>query len=222
MTMNSDDQRELQKRLNELSKYIVNNFMKEGLRIPAPLETDEQRKLRKQAQEVQTLEDHHNRILQIAEIFASRDAEGKLIPIINKVQNAKLEDFANKQFMQASEFEALIITALAAYNDKDYETAMSMAAYISHIFPFEVQPYLIMATIIWKQEGVYKAADFYDKIIDVLHNPILYMYAADCFAAADKLDDARDALRLALQICNENTSFALLKKDIEAAMHELR
>ncbi|MET3107434.1 hypothetical protein AAKU67_001498 [Oxalobacteraceae bacterium GrIS 2.11] len=104
--------------------------------------------------------------------------------------------------------------AKSFYDCGDYHREQCVIAVLMGLFPLNPQPYIYLGSLIWRKDGIAAADLFYSNIIQVIQDPALYYFAADCFYKNDDLQKFNDVLDTA--ICQSETS-----GDIEARQHLL-
>ena len=64
--------------------------------------------------------------------------------------------------------------------------------------PLAIEPLIGRLTIEWEERGPERAADLYAAVVDIFRNPMLDLFAADCYRAAGRAAPADALLRRAL------------------------
>jgi hypothetical protein len=59
------------------------------------------------------------------------------------------------------------------------------------LFPLNPQPYIYLGSLVSRKNGVEDAAAYYAKITEVIQNPALYYFAAECFYQNRDKDQAK-------------------------------
>lgn len=211
--MNKTDNGEMHQQMKSFATKLVQDYFQSEINQPDPLESADSKRDRKIEEFTSIFESHNAMIQQASEIYKTHDKHGIITPIIDKVENGILADFQNPDFLTDKDYEILMTAAVEAYNTGDHNTALRMAAYVAHIFPLQVQPYILMTTVYWAQEGAQKAAQIYDHLKDVLPNPMLYLYAARCFVAAEERSKAVDILQRAQKMIETDPDTFITLRD---------
>ena len=86
--------------------------------------------------------------------------------------------------------------------------AKQVYAFAQFANPLAVEPLIGQLTIEWEERGVERAADLYSAVVDLYQEPLLDMFAADCFHEAGQLDKARALRERALQQVTGDGEFA--------------
>ncbi|WP_299008975.1 hypothetical protein [uncultured Shewanella sp.] len=66
------------------------------------------------------------------------------------------------------------------YDCGDFNIECCVISVFIALFPLEAQPYICLATLIWRKDGIQQAASFYETLIDTFHSPLIHYFAADC------------------------------------------
>jgi tetratricopeptide (TPR) repeat protein len=221
--MKPDENQELQEQIQSLAKYIFEKFVKNDMPPPDELESEEIREERKKAEIAEMLTRHQMAVREGADLFVSLDQDGTIKPLIEKIRNATVADIVNPNYLNDNDFSSLMKRALEIYQDNKLNEAMNLFAFVAHLFPFQVQPYIAMATITWKQSGIQAAVTIYSQLINCLPNPLMMAYAADCFRVAGETQKAKDTLQKGLKLCELNpTAFAPIAKEIRDSLAQFK
>jgi tetratricopeptide (TPR) repeat protein len=207
--------------LESIAQYIFNQFVKNDMPPPSGLESKEMRDARKKEEITEMLARNQIVAHEGALLLQKLDTDGSIKVIIDKIKKAKPADILMPNFFSDKDFELLMSKALDVYHDDQLIEAMNLFTFISQLFPKQVQPFIAMTTIIWKQSGPEEAADIYSQLIECLPNPLLMLYAADCFKAIDEKQKAKDTLEKGLKLCELNKSFDGVANDIRQALTQL-
>ena len=81
----------------------------------------------------------------------------------------------------------------------DYEVEACVLTVLIAFFSGNAQPYVYFGTMLWRREGIVAAANFYSKIVEVIHDPALDYFAADCLLKSNRRAHARTLLQQSLQ-----------------------
>lgn len=203
----------------ETAAKFVDQYLKEGLQSEASsaLESTEQRIERRKKEVAELLGNHQKIVKEGLEYFKKYDAEQDLADILERVEKYALYSrYHVESPLTEDDFEKLFTIVLDVYNHDELQTTSSMCSFMTQLFPFQAQPYIIQANIQWRQFGIERAVSIYENIVKLVKSPLLYTYAAACFKSAGMNDKARDILVDALWLCSDNPqSFAPLIKEIE-------
>lgn len=77
--------------------------------------------------------------------------------------------------------------------------ARQVFAFAQAANPLAVEPLIGQITIEWEERGVERAADLYAAVVDVYQEPLLDMFAADCFHEAGQSEKASSLRERALE-----------------------
>lgn len=81
----------------------------------------------------------------------------------------------------------------------DYEVEACVLSVLLAFFSGNAQPYVYFGTMLWRREGIAVAERFYSKIVEVIHDPALDYFAADCLLQSNRRTQARALLQQSLQ-----------------------
>ncbi len=156
-------------------------------------------------------------------MFKKYDIHNELRETAFKIEEYNpLHRFFQKDILGERDYEKLMHIALQVYWDEDYTSAKEMFHLISHVFPLNAQPHILLAEIEGKQQGADAAVASYEKLVKILKNPLLFLYAAQCFRKANKIEKAKDLLFQAMWLCSEEPqAFAPLVHEIEDEIKQI-
>ncbi|MET3106104.1 tetratricopeptide (TPR) repeat protein [Oxalobacteraceae bacterium GrIS 2.11] len=119
-------------------------------------------------------------------------------------------DTAYPQFMDAMNY---------FYDCGDLEREQSAIAVLMLLFPTHPQPYVYQGTLIWRKDGIAAAERFYIEMVEMMEDPALDYFAAECFYEIGSIDKARDVLRRAQINTNMSpTMYAEIRERIAVLM----
>lgn len=220
--MQPEENNELQEQIESLAKFIFDKFVKNDMPPPTELETEEARAERRKNEIAEMLTRHQMIVREGADLFLRMNTDGTVKNIIEKIRKASVTDIVKPKFLSDSDFSILMKKALEVYQAEQLNEAMNLFAFVAHLFPFQVQPYIAMATITWKQSGIEEAVNIYSHLIQCLPNPLLMAYAADCFKAAGDNQKAKETLEKGLKLCDlDQTAYAPIAKEIRDSLEQL-
>lgn len=135
----------------------------------------------------------------------THDVSGNATRALEKIQHFDKSDpqIFYEQFNE-EDYQSLIEIANDAYEGRQFESARSMAAVIVNLFPFMMQPYVILTSVEWQLQGIDAAVGIYENLVQTLKDPILFFYAAECFMKAKKTAKALETIEEALKMCDDN------------------
>jgi hypothetical protein len=150
------------------------------------------------------------------------DLEGKAIAVIEKLEKTQLQEIKpDTQLLNEQDFQVLMELGMSVYERNELEPARSIFLYLSSLFPFQVQPYIILATIEWRTKGAEAAATIYRNLIQGLKNPLLMLYAGDCIAHAGHKEEAKAIFEEGVTLCDQDPNFAPIKPEIQRELSKL-
>ncbi len=210
-----EDQEKLNNQLRELAKFIVENFIHSAVELENPFNS---KALQPKSSNLQKeVAQKHELILEeLGELFRLWDKKGTLAPIVQKMHTCTLEDLVRGQALGMEDYEAMMAAVLEAFDNEEIDASKQMVSLVTQLFPFQVQPYIFIATLLWREGGIDKALSLYEYLIQRINHPILFLYAAECFAAGGDLLKGNDLLVKASKLCDdEGKPYESLKKEIE-------
>ncbi len=154
-------------------------------------------------------------------LFLKYSSSAKIEAIFKKVESnieainkneSKVKDMA---LIAEKDYQALFETAFQVYEKDKLEEASYMMSVLSLLQPLHVQPYILLGTIVWRQKGCAEACKMYNNFVQVLKDPLLYYYAADCYYHNKEKAEAKKLLTEAVDLCKKlhsPESTALLKE----------
>ncbi|OHE71033.1 MAG: hypothetical protein A2007_03190 [Verrucomicrobia bacterium GWC2_42_7] len=163
------------------------------------------------------------------QLFAEKDLEGNAKKTIAEIYNLAKKDPKNiTNLLTEEQYHSLFDVAMSVYDSEDYESAFIMVSAVMALFPTYIQPYIILVSITWFQEGFDAAIMLYEQLTKVMKNPLLFCCAADCYLTSEDLHNQATGKRLleeALELANSNPSeqetYKQLIPDIEEMLASL-
>ncbi len=212
----------------DLATILVDGFLQEGRDKKAIAKKQLDTNRDKKAQIVHLLEEHQKILEKAYYLFKEKDPTGAARKVVDKIKNVQVVEVLFKfDLLTEQDFSILNLTAMRVYESGDLDTANTLFAYIAVLFPFQIQPYIFLTTIAWRREGVEKAVAIYEQLIKALKNPLLFLYAGDCFKFAGKKKEAKKIFEEAIQLCSEDQKvevspeLAALKAELLEELKEL-
>jgi len=94
---------------------------------------------------------------------------------------------------------SLFANAVSKFCDgENYDEQECVIGVFMALFPANPQPYVFYASMIWRRDGIQAAQDFYDNLTEIVDDPGLYYFAADCHFKNDHPKEARHFLKRCL------------------------
>jgi tetratricopeptide (TPR) repeat protein len=125
------------------------------------------------------------------------------------------EDYATGLALFAEEEgNVLIRMGNEAFAEGALAEAGQIFAFAQLANPLSVEPLIGRLTIEWEERGPERAADLYAAATNVLQNPMLDLFAADCLRAAGRGDEADGLLHRALQQVDEDAEVGAIYGDL--------
>jgi hypothetical protein len=172
---------------------------------PTPVESPEQQRERLRAR-VQGLLDGYDREFAAGlEILAHR-TEGEGAEVAGRWLSKKDDLDAFVKALAAdweASFQPLLASTTALYDKDDLHAAKSALAVLVGVYPLEPEPYVLLGSIVWRQNGLAAAATYYDALLQAMEHPVLNYFAADVFFNGGDRDRARELLKRARVLCDE-------------------
>lgn len=208
--------------IDAFSYILYDKVVKETLPPVGEVESEDVRRERKVQEISETLKKHLSEIREGGKLFISLDQNGSIKPILAKLAKATPETVVAPDFFTEEEFLTLMQKAVDIYKSGSFIEASSMFTFLMNLFPNQVQPYIGYATTLWQQSGVNDAANYYSIITELLPNPLLLLYAADCYRASGDIDKAKNTLQHGIELCEKDEqTFAEVKKNLDTALEKL-
>ena len=155
--------------------------------------------------------------------FTKRDKSGKISKQLSDfeqfVTDAKIAEAGD--LITDEIFATMIKMANDTYRDGEASEAAAMYSFLQVVQPLAVEPMIGQLTIEWEQRGAERAADLYEAVVDLLKNPMLDMFGAECLLAAKRKERARALRERALKNLTEDEDFRTEYADIEPDVREL-
>jgi tetratricopeptide (TPR) repeat protein len=80
----------------------------------------------------------------------------------------------------------------------DHQKELAVISVLLTLYPLNPQAYICFATLIWRTEGIAAADAFYSKVIELIQEPALFYFAADCFYKNGNKEKAKEIAQQAL------------------------
>ncbi len=155
---------------------------------------------------------HHKSKVQIEKIFRRVD---------HAISKLDFEEFIHrrKELISQEDFQYLLDITIDRYEAGHHVEATFMCSVLSFLNPAHSYPYVLQASITWKERGGKEACKLYDNFIEWMSDPVLYYFAANCYAKNSQKRKAKDLLTKALKLCHELKARDV--KDLVLKIHEL-
>jgi len=128
-----------------------------------------------------------------AKLLKSLGSSKKLSKVIE--QEILANDGAIEQFIEAIN---------VFYEREESQIVQNAVTVLMRLFPLHPQPYIYLGTLIWRNDGIAAAEIFYSKIVEVIEDPALDYFAAECLYKNANKNKAKELLLRALH--NTTTS----------------
>lgn len=154
----------------------------------------------------------------------ARDRDGVLTEKLGLLETyLEEEDYVTGLALFADDqANVLIRMGNEAFAEGALADAKQIFAFAHLANPLMVEPLIGRLTIEWEERGVDRAADLYAAVVDVLRNPMLDLFAADCLRAAGRDDVADGLLQRSLRQIDEDEAVSAvygdLRDELRAAM----
>jgi tetratricopeptide (TPR) repeat protein len=162
--------------------------------------------------------------LQALTTVRARDRDGALRARLDRFERYLEDgDFGTALTLFTGEpAKRLIRMANEAFAEGRLAGAKQIFAFVHLANPLMVEPLIGRLTIEWEERGPERAADLYAAVVDLFRNPMLDLFAADCYRAAGRAEAADTLLGRALaQIRDDEQARAVygdLEGELRAAM----
>ncbi|MDR2341116.1 MAG: hypothetical protein LBD72_02195 [Puniceicoccales bacterium] len=225
MAQLTQEQKEM---LEEIADKVADEVIKEEQ--PNEFEPPEMRKERRKHEIQKVLEEGEAVAMDGVDFFLNRDENGKAKDAFDRVRSA-LPGLMNqppekqtlKGVLSENDYKALSGIAMKSYESGDYKAASAMFSVIVRLFieEIQIQPFIMLALCEWQTNGIEAAVKIYELYMQMFEDPLLCYYAADCFAKANRPDDARRAIESALKLIDEGKVIEG-RQELEDALNKLR
>lgn len=122
-------------------------------------------------------------------LFIERDIGGKAKHAMEKISDFAIKNRAKSVddtvILPQEYYGDLFDIAMNVYDNEDYDATFIMMSAIMALYPNFIQPYIIIATITWKNQGFDAAISIYEQLTKSLRNPLLFCCAADCYLSSN-------------------------------------
>lgn len=220
--METKENKKLDETISTFSNIFFDTVIRDTLSPVSEIESEDVRKARKIQEISDVIKNHINEAKEGTKLFVTLDKDGTLKPILTKLAKATFETLSAPGFFTEEEFLTLMQKAIDVYKAGNLIEASSMFTCLMNLFPTQIQPYICYATVMWKQSGIDDAVNYYNQITELLPNPLLMLYAADCYRSAGDTLKAKSTLQKGIQLCEEDEqTFSSVKNDLSSALEKL-
>lgn len=234
---------------NEFINDLANNLREVSTVIPHNAREDQ--RLQKQAQQQiqNTLIEYHKNITTAAQLFLKLDPSNEMndfftnfqqtikdITLQNQdLQNENItEEEAIERFRSVVEkqqqfffnqknddFERFHKIAIAEYEHQNYENAVKMFSFITSIFPTYSAGWIALASSTWALYGDIQARPLYDKLVEIMPHPEIYLYAADFYVHTNDKATAKTVLEKGIMLCKQEDEYASLIQPLQDLLNTI-
>lgn len=218
---------EQKKMLEEIANKVAEQVVAEE--EPSQFESPDMRKQRRKHEIQKVLEEGELIAMEGVELFLQRDENNQTKAIFDRVRDAipqLIDAPADKQSLKGvlteSDYAVLNSVAMKTYEAGDYKSASAMFSVIVRLFieEIQIQPFIMLALCEWQINGIDSAAKVYELYLQMFEDPLLCYYAADCFAKANRKNEARDAIENGLRYIRDGKVLEG-RDELEGAMNKL-
>lgn len=143
--------------------------------------------------------------LDLADYFVSDGDGAAMLTLFQGEHGERLIAMANEAFEEGSVADADRIFALAHAAN-----------------PTRVEPLIGRLMVTWEQEGAERAAYVFEATAEVITNPLLYMFAADCLRTVGEGEKADALIDRALALLADDADMAAAYGDLEDELRAAR
>ena len=136
------------------------------------------------------LEETKKQLNEAIKTFEAYDQKGLLTKFFQKIKTRK--NISPQRLHEA--FDTLNQYAFEAFENKTWNDVYLMFLFITVYIPTEAKPYLFLAKATEETQGLDQASAFYQMTCDVLKDPDLYFFAAECELKRDNKDKSKEYL----------------------------
>ena len=145
---------------------------------------------KKQSHWTNYLEETKKQLNEAVKIFESYDKKGVLTTFFQKIKTKQMLRYQ----VLSKTFDTLFQYAFEAFENKTWNDVYSMFFFITVYFPTYVKPYLFLAKATEETKGLDQASEFYKITCEILKDPELYFFAAECELRRDHKDKSKEYL----------------------------
>jgi len=150
------------------------------------------------------LEETKKQLNEAIKTFKAYDKKGLLNTFFQKIEKRK----NLSQYYLRKNFDILNQYAFEAFENKTWNDVYSMFLFITVYFPTEAKPYLFLSKATEETKGLDQASEFYKVTCDILKNPNLYFFAAECELKLDHKDKSKEYLLKIKEILDNSASLS--------------
>jgi hypothetical protein len=111
----------------------------------------------------------------------------------------KFSEIIGSRLMRNDSALQLFMDTANYFQDRgDVETELSVIAALMALFPLHPQPYVCLGSLIWREDGIAAAEQFYSRVVQAIEDPALDYFAAECFYRNRSVGKAKEILQRAL------------------------
>jgi tetratricopeptide (TPR) repeat protein len=158
--------------------------------------------------------------LQALSTVRARDRDGALRARLDRFERYLEDgDFGTALTLFTGEpAKRLIRMGNEAFAEGRLAGAKQIFAFAHLANPLMVEPLIGRLTIEWEERGPERAADLYAAVVDLFRNPMLDLFAADCYRAAGRAEAADALLGRALAQLEDDEQARAVYGDLEAEL----
>lgn len=134
----------------------------------------------------------------------------------------KFSEIIESQIIQNDNALPLFMEAAEHFLDcGDVDKEQCVITVLMGLFPLHPQPYVYLGMLVWRQEGIAAAENFYTKVVKEIEDPALDYFAADCFYKRGGINKAKEILQRALSNTDMSpVMYSDLKREILALLEK--
>ena len=166
---------------------------------------------------VNYLEETKKQLNEAIKIFKTYDKKGLLTTFFQKIETRK----NLSQCYLRKNFDILNQYAFEAFENKTWNDVYSMFLFITVYFPTEAKPYLFLSKATEETKGLDQASEFYKVICEILKDPDLYFFAAECELKLDHKDKAKEYLLKLKEVLGNSSSLSEKQQELISETDEI-
>ena len=172
---------------------------------------------KKQLHWVNYLEETKKQLNEAVRTFESYDKKGLLMTFFQKIKTKNML----KPHVLSKNFDTLFQYAFEAFENKTWNDVYAMFFFITVYFPTYTKSYLFLAKATEETQGLDQASEFYRITCEILKDPELYFFAAECELRRDNKDKSKEYLLKIKEILDNSASLNEEQQELLSDTNEI-